>query len=348
MEGIMMRNQDRYSVGIRKPDGGISVEVFHFKPYSERFLLARIPFVRGSFAFVESLVIGIKTLMYSASFLEDDKEEEIREPSYVEKWLIKRFGEKLDGFLVTLSMVIAFVVALVIFMWFPMLVAMGLENLTGSVAWTALFEGVFRVALFIIYIKLISSMREIRRTFMYHGAEHKCINCIEHGLELNIHNSRVSSREHKRCGTSFIFIVMIIAILVFMLIRVDNIVLRLALRIILMPVIAGLSYEFLRLAGRSDNHFINLLSRPGLWMQSLTTREPDNYQLEVAIAAVNAVFDWKEYEKKEFPNGPDDLGTVLLEKSEDGARKKPTDKSCFARTLKISGSIDRACCARGL
>lgn len=313
MEGIMMRNKARYSVGIRKPDGDISVEVFDFKPYSERFLLARIPFIRGSFAFVESLVIGMKTLMYSASFLEDDEEEKAKKPSTLEKWLVDKFGEKLDNVLMAFSLIIAFAVALVIFMWLPMLLAEAFKNLVRSETLTALFEGILRVVIFIAYIKLISNMEEIKRTFMYHGAEHKCINCIEHGMELNVDNAAVSSREHKRCGTSFIFIVMIIAILFFMVIQVDNIALRLISRIILMPVIAGVSYEFLRLAGRSDNKIINLLSRPGLMMQALTTKEPDDDQLEVAIAAVNAVFDWKKYLKEEFPKGPDELGRKLQE-----------------------------------
>lgn len=325
MEGIMMRNKDRYSVGIRKPDGDISVEIFDFKPYSERYLLARIPFIRGSFAFVESLVIGMKTLMYSASFLEDDEAQNNAQPSGFEKWLTERFGEKADSVIMTASMIFAFVMAIIIFMWLPLLISGILERLTGSDTLTAFFEGILRVFIFILYIKLISNMDEIRRTFMYHGAEHKCINCIEHGLKLTVANAAVSSREHKRCGTSFIFIVMIIAILVFMVVRVDNIALRLILRIALMPVIAGISYEFLRVAGRSDNRVINILSRPGLLMQSLTTMEPDDAQLEVAIAAVNAIFDWKKYEDEEFPEGPDAVGRKLLKKaSEKGIENKRT------------------------
>lgn len=318
MEGIMMRNKAKYSVGIRKPDGGISVEVFDFKPYAERFFLARVPFIRGSFAFVESMVIGMKTLMYSASFIEDEEESKAG-PTGIEKWLVDRFGEKTDTVLMTVSLMIALIAALVIFMWLPLFLVGLLRDIIGTGTLAALFEGILRVIIFILYLKLISRMEDIKRTFMYHGAEHKCINCIEHGLKLNVDNAAVSSKEHKRCGTSFIFIVMIIAILFFMVIRVDNIALRLISRIVLMPLIAGVSYEFLRLAGRSDNPVINLLSRPGLLMQSLTTREPDDSQLEVAIAAVNAVFDWGKYQEEEFPDGPDELGKKLEKMVEERA-----------------------------
>ena len=165
----------------------------------------------------------------------------------------------------------------------------------------AFLEGVIRLAIFIAYIKLISNMEDIRRTFMYHGAEHKCINCIEHGMELNVANVRSSSKQHKRCGTSFLIIVMMISILFFMVIRVDGIWMKAASRILLIPVIAGVSYEFLRLAGRSDNPLVNLLSKPGLWMQNMTTKEPDDDMIEVAIAAVEAVFDWKSYLAENFP-----------------------------------------------
>ena len=165
----------------------------------------------------------------------------------------------------------------------------------------AVLEGVIRIAIFIAYIKLVSRMEDIRRTFMYHGAEHKCINCVEHGHPLTVENVRASSKEHKRCGTSFILIVMIISILFFMVIRIDNIGLRMLSRIILIPVIAGVSYEILQLAGRSNSKFMDLVSRPGMWMQGLTTTEPDDSMIEVAIAATEAVFDWKEYLKENFP-----------------------------------------------
>ena len=312
IEGIMMRNGDRYSVGVRKPDGEIAVEVTEFRPYTERFALARVPFIRGSFAFVESMVIGMKTLMYSASFFEDDEDSE---PSVFELWLEKTFGDKLDKVIIGISIAAAFIMALVIFLWLPLFLAGLLNRVITNETLMAVFEGVIRVAIFVIYIKLVSRTKDIHRTFMYHGAEHKCINCIEHGLPLCVDNVAVSSKEHKRCGTSFIIIVMLIGILFFMVIRVHNPVIRLLSRIVLMPVIAGVSYEFLRLAGRSDNPVVNLLSKPGLMMQRLTTYEPDDSMIEVAIAAVEAVFDWKKYQTEEFPDGPDELGRELLKKA---------------------------------
>lgn len=317
IEGIMMRNKDKYSVGVRKPDGEIVVDVKEFKPYAERFKLAGVPFIRGSFAFVESMVIGMKTLMYSASFFEDDED---CEPSKFEMWLEKTFGDKLDKIIIGISMAAAFVLALVIFLWLPLFLAGLLNRVITNDTLMAFFEGVIRVAIFVIYIKLVSKTKDINRTFMYHGAEHKCINCIEHGLPLSVDNVAVSSKEHKRCGTSFIIIVMLIGILFFMVIRVHDPIMRLLSRIVLMPVIAGVSYEFLRLAGRSENPIVNILSKPGLMMQKLTTYEPDDSMIEVAIAAVEAVFDWKEYQKEEFPNGPDELGRTLIEAAK--ARKK--------------------------
>ncbi|MCI5791841.1 MAG: DUF1385 domain-containing protein [Lachnospiraceae bacterium] len=317
IEGIMMRNKDKYSVGVRKPDGEIVIDVKEFKPYAERFKLAGVPFIRGSFAFVESMVIGMRTLMYSASFFEDDED---CEPSKFEMWLEKTFGDKLDKIIIGISMAAAFVLALVIFLWLPLFLAGLLNRVITNDTLMAFFEGVIRVAIFVIYIKLVSKTKDINRTFMYHGAEHKCINCIEHGLPLSVDNVAVSSKEHKRCGTSFIIIVMLIGILFFMVIRVHDPIMRLLSRIVLMPVIAGVSYEFLRLAGRSENPIVNILSKPGLMMQKLTTYEPDDSMIEVAIAAVEAVFDWKEYQKKEFPNGPDELGRTLIEAAK--VRKK--------------------------
>ncbi len=322
IEGIMMRNRDRYAVAVRKPDGEIAVKVDECIPYSERFALAKVPFIRGSFSFVESMVLGMKTLMYSASFYEDDEEEE---PSKFELWLEKVFGDKLDKVIMTGAMVIAFILALVIFMWLPLFLAGFVKRFIVSETLQALLEGVLRVVIFIFYIMLVSRTEDIRRTFMYHGAEHKCINCIEHGLPLNVDNVAVSSKEHKRCGTSFIIIVMIISILFFMVIRVHNPILRLASRIVLMPVIAGVSYEFLRLAGRSDNPVVNLFSKPGLCMQKLTTYEPDDSMIEVAIAATEAVFDWKKYQAEEFPGGPDALGLKLAEKA--AARQEGQDRT---------------------
>jgi uncharacterized protein YqhQ len=312
IEGIMMRNRDRYAVAVRKPDGTIAVDVQTSIPFAERYKIAGLPFIRGSFSFVESMIIGMKTLMYSASFYEEDEDEE---PGPLEGWLMKVFGDRFDKVVMTGALVIAFVMALVIFLWLPLFLSGLLKRFIVSETVQALLEGLLRVAIFILYIRIVSRTEDIRRTFMYHGAEHKCINCIEHGLPLEVDNVAVSSKEHKRCGTSFIIIVMMISILFFMVIRVHHPLLRLLSRLILMPVIAGVSYEFLRLAGRSDNPVINLLSRPGLMMQKLTTYEPDDSMIEVAIRAVEAVFDWQTYEKETFPEGPDEAGKVLLTKA---------------------------------
>ncbi len=312
IEGIMMRNGSKYAVAVRKPDGDIAVDVKDRVPLTQRWRFAGLPFIRGTFSFAESLIVGMSTLMFSASFYEDDEGEE---PGKFEQWLEKKFGDKLDKVIMTVSMVFAVILAMVLFMWLPLAVAGLFRKVIPSDTLMAVIEGLLRVGIFILYIKLISHTEDINRTFMYHGAEHKCINCIEHGLPLNVDNVAVSSKEHKRCGTSFIVIVMIIGILFFMVLRFPNPLYRFLSRIILLPVIAGVSYEFLRIAGSTDNPVINALSRPGMWMQGLTTKEPDDSMIEVAIEAVNAVFNWKEYEQENFPDGPDALGTKLLKKA---------------------------------
>ncbi len=298
IEGIMMKNGDDYATAVRKPDGEIEVARGRYVSLTEKVKFFSLPFVRGVFSFADSMIIGMKTLTWSAGFFEDD---ESTEPGKFELWLDRVFGEKLEAALMSLVMVISVVLAIVIFMVFPMLLSRVLHPLIPSETAMAILEGILRILIFICYIKLISRMEDIRRTFMYHGAEHKCINCIEHGMELNVENVRRSSKEHKRCGTSFLLIVMVISILFFMVIRVDNLWLRIVSRIVLIPVIAGVSYEFLRLAGRSESRLVNLLSRPGLWMQGLTTSEPDDSMIEVAIRAVETVFDWRAYLAENFP-----------------------------------------------
>ena len=299
MEGIMMRNGSEYSVAVRKENGEIEVKKETYKGVGSKCKLFRLPFIRGIFSFVDSLVLGMKSLNYSASlFMEDGEEEE--EPGRFEKWLQKKFGEKAEKVIMDLTMVISIILAMGIFMVFPTWVSTLMKPLLGNGIWMALFEGVLRIAIFIAYVGLISLMPDIKRTYMYHGAEHKCINCIEHGLPLTVENVMKSSKEHKRCGTSFLLIVMVISILFFLVIRPETLWLRLVSRILLIPVIAGVSFEFLRLAGNSDNPVVNLLSKPGLMLQGLTTKEPDEKMAEVAICAVEAVFDWKAYEEANF------------------------------------------------
>lgn len=298
MEGIMMRNGSEYSVAVRKENGEIEVKKETYKGVGSKCKLFRLPFIRGIFSFVDSLVLGMKSLNYSASLFMEDGEEE--EPGRFEKWLQKKFGDKAEKVIMDLTMVISIILAMGIFMVFPTWVSTLMKPLLGNGIWTALFEGVLRIAIFIAYVGLISLMPDIKRTYMYHGAEHKCINCIEHGMPLTVENVMKSSKEHKRCGTSFLLIVMVISILFFLVIRPETLWLRLVSRILLIPVIAGVSFEFLRLAGNSDNPVVNLLSKPGLMLQGLTTKEPDEKMAEVAICAVEAVFDWKAYEEANF------------------------------------------------
>lgn len=297
IEGIMMRNGDRYSTAVRKPDKTIAVMEDKYESMTKKIPILGLPFIRGIFSFMDSLVLGMKTLAYSSSFFEDD---ESSKPSGFEEKLIQIFGNKLDKVLMGVTMFISVAVSIAIFMLLPMFLSNIIKSRFNNYYVIAIFEGVIRIAIFIFYIKLISRMEDIKRTFMYHGAEHKCINCIEHGMELNVENVMKSSKEHKRCGTSFIIIVMMISILFFMVIRVDTLWLRAVSRIVLVPVIAGVSYEFLRMAGRSDFWLVNLLSKPGLWMQGLTTKEPTPDMVEVAIVAVDKVFDWRAYLKENF------------------------------------------------
>ena len=299
IEGVMMKNRDEYATAVRKPDGTIEVKKDTYISMGEKVKLFSLPFFRGIFSFADSMILGMRSLTFSASFFEDDEEDS--EPSKFEKLLERVFGEKMEKALMSMVMVFSVIMAICIFMVLPLFLANIFHYFIKSQTIMAVLEGVIRIGIFIAYIKLVSRMEDIRRTFMYHGAEHKCINCLEHGLELNVENVRNSSKEHKRCGTSFLLIVMIISILFFMVIQVKTLPLRILSRIILIPVIAGVSYEFLRVAGRSDSKLVDILSRPGMWMQGLTTSEPDDSMIEVGIASVEAVFDWREFLKKNFP-----------------------------------------------
>ncbi len=300
MEGIMMRNQEKYAIAVRKPDQTIEVKVDEYHAAKKTRGLRKIPIIRGVLSFVDSLYLGFSTPMYSASFFEEEEEPQTppEEMTEEEKQKWEKHKKKEDDLLMTGTVLLSVVMAVAIFFLLPY----GLSNFLRRTALPelviVLVEGVLRLAIFILYIVLISLNGDIKRTFMYHGAEHKCINCIEHGLELNVENVRSSSREHKRCGTSFMLIVMLISIVFFMFIQVDSRVLRLVIRLLLIPVIAGVSYEFIRLAGRYDNCIVNILSKPGLWMQGLTTREPDDDMIEVGIASVEAVFDWRNWQKE--------------------------------------------------
>ena len=302
MEGVMMKNHDKYAVAVRKPDHEIEVMVSEYKGMIKNQKLKNMPILRGVFNFIDSLVLGMQTLTYSASFFEeeegnknlkentDKKRERIEEIERKEKKEQKKEAAVMGG-----TVVLSIVLAVGIFMMLPYFISSLFQKFIASKLVLALLEGVIRLAIFIGYVALISLMEDIKRVYMYHGAEHKCINCIEHGMDLNVENVKSSSRLHKRCGTSFLLIVMFFSILFFMFIRVDSALLKVVLRLLLIPVIAGVSYEFIRLAGRSDNVLVNLISKPGLWLQKITTREPDEEMIEVAIKSVEAVFDWKSY-----------------------------------------------------
>ena len=296
MEGVMMKNQDKYAVAVRKPDHEIVVEVSEYSGIMKDKKIKNMPIFRGVFNFIDSLVLGMKTLTFSASFFEEEAEVEKKEQLSEEKRKKQEQKEKKqESAMMGGTMALSVVLAVGIFMLLPYYISTFFGKFISSGWLMALLEGVIRLAIFVGYVAAISMMKDIRRVYMYHGAEHKCINCIEHGMELNVENVRKSSRLHKRCGTSFLLIVMLISIVFFMFIRVDSPVLKVVLRVLLVPVIAGVSYEFIRLAGRSDNAVVNLLSKPGLWLQGLTTREPDDEMIEVGIASVEAVFDWKPY-----------------------------------------------------
>lgn len=300
MEGVMMKNQDRYAVAVRKPDHQIDVKVENYKSTIKSEKIRHLPIVRGVVNFVESLVLGMSTLMYSASFFEDEEEDNKKKNlSEEERKKLEEKEKKQEKALMGGTVAFSIVFALALFFALPYFLSGFFHKVIASETLIALIEGLIRLAIFLGYIAIISLTPDIKRVFMYHGAEHKCINCIEHGMELNIENVRKSSRLHKRCGTSFLLIVMLISIVFFMFIRVDSRILQLVLRLLLIPVIAGVSYEFIRLAGRYDNWFVNALSQPGLWMQRLTTREPEDDMIEVGIASVEAVFDWKKWQKEE-------------------------------------------------
>lgn len=300
MEGVMMKNKDKYAVAVRKPNHEIEVKVSDCKSVIKNEKLRNLPIVRGVVNFIESLSLGMKTLMYSASFFEDEEDTAKKEKlSPEEKKKMEEKEKKEEKLLMSGTVTFSIIFALLLFFALPYFLSGFFHKVITSETLIALIEGLIRLTIFVGYIALISLTPDIKRTFMYHGAEHKCINCIEHGMELNAENVRKSSRLHKRCGTSFLLIVMLISIVFFMFIRVDSKILQLLLRLLLIPVIAGVSYEFIRLAGRYENWFLNIFSKPGMWMQRLTTKEPNDEMIEVGIASVEAVFDWRSWQKEE-------------------------------------------------
>lgn len=291
LEGVMMRNRDLVAIAVRKPNQEIEVEVDEHHGILEGTIWTKIPFIRGIFVFIDSLVLGIRSTSFSAQFYDDEEGADL---------VSEERRARRDKVTTAVTTVISFALAVGIFVLLPYWLTSLVDSYIRSEAFLSVMEGVIRIAIFLIYVLLLSGMKDIRRLYQYHGAEHKCINCIERGKPLTLHYVQDSSRFHKRCGTSFIFLVMIVSIILFFFIRVDSHVMRVVLRLVFIPVVAGISYELIRLAGRYDNIFVRLISVPGVWLQHITTKEPDAQMIEVGIASVEAVFDWKSYLIDEF------------------------------------------------
>ena len=307
LEGIMMKNKEQYAVAVRKPNGEIEVDVDTYHGVLHGSKLLKIPFVRGIFNFIDSLVLGMKSLNFSAGFYEEEESG-------------KKTSEKGEKFFTGIVTIISVLLAIAIFMVLPYYLTSFFQDYVRNASLMAIIEGVIRIFIFVMYVVSISLMKDIKRVYMYHGAEHKCINCIEKGRPLTVRNVMRSSKQHKRCGTSFLLFVMLVSVILFFFIRVDNPVYKVLIRIALIPVIAGISYEIIRLAGKSDNILVKIISAPGMWLQRLTTKEPDEDMVEVAIAAVEAVFDWKAYLYDTFGYEIDDSWL------DDGEKKEEDDK----------------------
>ena len=342
MEGVMMRNGERWAVAVRTADRQITVKTGVYRGVIRNKTAARLPIIRGVCSFIDSLYLGMKSLMFSADLFAEESEKELEERLQDERRKAEKKAAKLkasgkeaeaeallrkteesageerrkrkeressgngksedsdNSVLLTFTLIFSLAFSVALFMMLPYFLSRGLRMVTSSESLISVCEALLRMAIFFGYLLLISRMKDIQRTFMYHGAEHKCINCIEHGLELNVENVRKSSRQHKRCGTSFLLIVMVVSVIFFLFIRTGNPVQRIVIRLLLIPVIAGVSYEFIRIAGRSESRLVDILSRPGLLLQKLTTNEPDDDQIMVGIASVEAVFNWKKYLNENF------------------------------------------------
>ena len=302
LEGVMMKNKDDYAVAVRKPNGEIEVEVDVFRGCMHGSWLTKTPFIRGVFNFIDSLRLGMKTLNFSASFYEEEDAKE----TGLDKALNKVSGGKGESILMGITTAFSIVLAVGIFILLPYFLSSLLSEYVRNASLLAIAEGAIRILIFFLYVVGISLMKDIRRLYQYHGAEHKCINCIEKGRPLTVKNVMRSSRYHKRCGTSFMFFVMFVSIILFFFIRVPNPVMKIVIRILLIPVIAGISYEIIRLAGRSDNILVQIISLPGALLQRLTTKEPDESMVEVAMKSVEAVFDWEAYLRENFDYEPEE------------------------------------------
>lgn len=296
LEGVMMKNKDNYAVAVRKPDGTVHVEKKKLS-YDTKSLSRRIPFVRGIVNFIDSLSLGMDILSYSSNFMDEAEEED----GVLDKLFKKLFGKYAESVAMGLTMVSSILIAVLLFMFIPYAAAELLSRYIKNEIAVLLIEGALRLSVFLIYVAAIALAKDIKRLYQYHGAEHKCINCIEQGKSLDVKNVRESSRYHKRCGTSFMLLIVVISIILCFFIRSDSRLVMMAYRLLLIPVVAGIAYEILRLAGTRESMILDIISAPGLCLQRITTKEPDDEMIEVAIASVEAVFDWREFKAENFP-----------------------------------------------
>lgn len=289
IEGVMMRGPKERAIAVRKPDGEIIVDKKELHTAAMKYKVLRLPILRGIVNFFDSLVTGVRSLMFSAEFFDLEEDGQSLKESKFDAWLERMWGDKIKDIVIYSSVCISLVFSVLLFILLPAYLSGLLRGAIQNHTIVVVLEGIVRIAIFLGYILLVSRMKDIQRVFMYHGAEHKSIHCYEHGEELTVENVKKYTRLHPRCGTSFLLIVMVISIFVFFFVRSDNTWLRLLYRLALLPIIAGISYEIIKFAGRHDNTFTKWLSKPGMWLQYCTTREPDDQQIEVAIASLQAV-----------------------------------------------------------
>lgn len=293
IEGVMMRGKSVYCMAVRNVNTKeISIEKDKVKSLGNKSKILKMPFIRGIASFIDSLVLGMKIIMKSATLSGIDQEEESEKKSKLDIWLENKFGEKLTDYIIYFSVFISIILSIVIFMVLPVWISSFIARFFSiSLSGIGVIEGLVRILIFLGYILLISKMKDVQRLFKYHGAEHKTINCFESGDELTIENVKKHTRLHKRCGTSFLIIVMIVSMVVFMFLRTDNVTIRVLSRIILVPLIAGISYEIIKLAGRCDNIFVKIISAPGMALQKVTTKEPEDDMIETAILSLKGVLE---------------------------------------------------------
>lgn len=292
IEGVMMMGRTMYALAVRTPEKDIAIEKVPITPIAKKYPFLALPLIRGVVSFINSMVIGMKVISKSAEMAGLDDIEAEEDDSKFDKWLVEKFGDKLSDYVIYFSVVIAIIFSVAVFMVLPTFIGGWVSSWLGiSARARGGVEGVIRIVIFIIYILLTAQMKDIKRVFMYHGAEHKTINCFESDEELTVENVRKHTRLHKRCGTSFLMFVMIVSMIVFFCVNTDVLYLRVISRILLVPVIAGISYEIIKWAGRHDNWLVKIVSAPGLAMQLITTKEPDDEMLEVAIASLKAVLE---------------------------------------------------------